>query len=301
MTTPLIHIELSQWIRQQLQTAIHLEANMVELAVNICGTENPLDLFNDVQSSEAATFFDFVFQPTADQHHAYEIQFGHLQLPTDTLSNVIDVLSAPPLTVQIHFPGQPGPFVLQLTEDLLSTFVQRLNISWSPPERLHQILECQLKPHQRPLIRAQLRRTRIAWHPRQLELLELFLARFPMTSSRFQPCFTFVLQLSTEIDHQEEILELLTAKKRFYQHALTRAETFERRLNAGNMEILMLQGERAAYGHPEQWRTQMDDIDQICQLLFGTIPHVAPPISQHFNVQTTPAGVDLNTLRRILE
>ena len=301
MTTPSIHIRLARWIRQQLQTAIHLESDIIEFATATCGAEDPLDLFNDSQSSEAATFFDLVFQPAADQHQSYEIQFGHLQLPADTLSNVMDVLTATPVTAEIHFAGQPAPFFLQLSENVLLAFVQRLNISWSPPERLNQILEGNLEHHQQPLIRTHLRRARIAWHPWRLELLELFLAQFPMTAELFQPCFTFLLRLLTEIPPQEDLLGFFTDRKRFYHHALTKAEAFERRLSAGNMEILMLQGERAAYGHPDQWRTQINYIDQICQHLFGIIPHLAPPISQQFNIRSTPEGIDLDTLRRILD
>ena len=48
------------------------------------------------------------------------------------------------------------------------------------------------------------------------------------------------------------------------------------------MELLMMQGYRAAHGSVAHWREQMAVIDRLSRLLFDRIPFV--PLPQEYNV-----------------
>jgi hypothetical protein len=59
------------------------------------------------------------------------------------------------------------------------------------------------------------------------------------------------------------------------------------------MEIMMLQGNRAAHGSISQWRRQMQQVDRICQALFGRTRFFQQPDAQSVNITKT------NTVTRI--
>jgi hypothetical protein len=46
------------------------------------------------------------------------------------------------------------------------------------------------------------------------------------------------------------------------------------------MEIMMLQGNRAAHGSISQWRLKMQHIDRICQVVFGRTQFFQQPNAQ---------------------
>jgi hypothetical protein len=67
--------------------------------------------------------------------------------------------------------------------------------------------------------------------------------------------------------------------------ALCQTENFERRRRSSNMEIMILQGARAAHGDAEAWRHGMRMIDMICRDLFGGTRFFQRPGQDCLNVE----------------
>jgi len=295
------HQPILQWILKFLQSGIQLDQHLIEFAETNYGHVDISALLEQGDSSEAASFLDLVLQPSLSHRLEYESKFGRLKIDAQTVSALLKAIESEETNAAILIPGTIGPLFIKVPTEALVAFVHRLNITWSPPDGLADILSTGVDEVNRPYIRANLRQTRVVWHSRQIELVSQFLSRFPATSDDFHDCFAFILSVLDELAGNENLLAFLTAKKRFFYNALTKAIAFERRRSAGNMEILMMQGERAAHGSIDHWRSQMYRVDLICQSLFGYTPHLDQPITQHYEVQSNPDSLPVDEVMRILD
>ncbi|MBI5062821.1 MAG: hypothetical protein HZB87_04990 [Desulfatitalea sp.] len=167
----------------------------------------------------------------------------------------------------------------------LAAFVQRLNISWQPCPALSGVLDRRLDDTQRPRVRAILRHARVTWHAHRVHLIDLFLARMSSTADEFEPDLVFLCALLNEFQPEHSPFDFLMAKKRFYFNALCKAQAFEQRLRSGNMEVLMLQGARAAHGDIAQWRAWMGQVDRISTALFGGTRYFQEPLAVDLNLE----------------
>jgi hypothetical protein len=152
-----------------------------------------------------------------------------------------------------------------------------LNISWQPPPALEQTLAARLTGDHRCRVRAMLRHVRAPWQAHQVALIDLLLAKVPPAADDFDEDLSFVCTLLDEFGPDQTPFDFLMAKKRFYFQALCKALAFEQRRQAGSMEVLMLQGARAAYGDIDQWRAWMRQVDRISRVLFGATRYFQEP------------------------
>ncbi len=301
MANPGLHQTILQWIIEFLRSGIHLDRQILEFVEASYGEVDVAELFSMEESSDTAPFLDLVFQPSQSHRLAYEQRFGHMQIGAQTLSALLAALETTEIKATIHIPGNHNPVCIKVSTETLTSLVQRLNISWKPPGPLRDFLQTGVDDRRRPWVRARLRHSRITWHDGQVELVMQFLSRYPAASDSFERCFVFLLGILAELSPGESLFTFFTVKKRFFLNAWTKAEAFERRRKAGNMEILMMQGERAAHGSLDHWREQMQLVDLICRHLFGGAPHMNEPVSRHFDVQTGGDDLRIQDVMRILE
>jgi hypothetical protein len=269
MEPPPIYLEIARWVRQVLRSGFHLDqAQVAEMEASF-GIAQPDDLIAETHASQAASYLDLLFFPDRSIRMAFEEQWGHLNLTHETAQTALDLLQHPPVTAPLHITGRDAPIELKVSGDLLAVFVQRLNMAWHPPQPLRQILQTHLAPSRQPLVRSHLRHARLAWHDNQMAMLDLFLNKFDASRPDFEPSLEFLLSIVDALTPQADRFDFLITTKFFYFQSLCKAEAFERRRQNNSMEILILQGERAAHGSIAEWRQRMRQVDDLCQTLFG--------------------------------
>jgi hypothetical protein len=165
------------------------------------------------------------------------------------------------------------------------TFVERLNICRQPPEQLAQLLDADDLDDMELAIRVQLRNAGLSWHQDQVALIHLFLTRMQSSSPAIESDLAFLISILPELASGGDAYAFLIAKKFFYFQSLCRAEDFERKRMASNMEIMMMSGARSAHGSIHEWRQCMRRIDRICQALFGRTQFFQQPDSQCIDLQ----------------
>ncbi|MDA8140062.1 MAG: hypothetical protein M0036_15545 [Desulfobacteraceae bacterium] len=275
-----IHLEIAQWVRQIFETGFQIgpaQMEMMEACFGICQLD---DLLAGTHTSQAASFLDLLFSPGDDTRLAFETRWGHLTISEETVAAALEALQYPPLTTTLHLSNPSQPLRLSLSEEVLAVFLQRLNMAWLAPDSLHQMVQARVAEPHRPLVRSYLRRARLPWHANQLALLDLYLHKFATADEDFAACLQFLLSIADTLAPEANLFEFLVEKKLFYFQSLCGAEAFERRRQRTSIEILILQGERAAHGNMAEWRQLMRRVDRICQTLFGQTRFFQQPLVQ---------------------
>lgn len=270
---------LADWVRETLSRDIQLKADLLVCLESLIGSADIELLLADTESSEAASFLDLLFSPDAQARYAYEVRWGEHRFTQQGVRAVVEAVGCGCLIARLHVPDRRDPMELVVPAYAQETFVQRLNIAWQPPPALARMLAARLTEDHRCHVRAMLRHVRVPWHAHQVALIDLLLARMAPTAETFDEDLAFVCTLLDEFGPEQTPFDFLMAKKRFYFQALCKALAFEQRLRAASMEMLMLQGARAAYGDIEQWRGWMRQVDRISVALFGVTHYFQEPLS----------------------
>ncbi|KJS29502.1 MAG: hypothetical protein VR64_20250 [Desulfatitalea sp. BRH_c12] len=291
------HQDLARWLRQVLQV-IPLEGALLEFAEATFGTHDLAALLADVDTSDAASFLELACSPDWPTRLDYEIHWGEQLISKTQSDHLLQALLRKPLAARMRASGQP-PVRLQLPDFAIAAFVARLKITWQPPDPLNAPL------HDLPdgpywMTRARLRQARLAWHAGQVHLMALFLAHLPATDPDFEESLDFLLAILGDLGPMQAPFAFFKAQKFSFFQSLCQYENFERRRRAGNMEILMLQGARAAFGSADHWRTCMRRVDHICTALFGRAPFFQQPLDSCLDVSDQTPEARMQTLFREL-
>ena len=68
----------------------------------------------------------------------------------------------------------------------------------------------------------------------------------------------------------------LLSQKNYYNHNIRKAEEFEKKMTANNVEILILQGTRSPYINKDEARKNIELIDRISLAVFGQTGYPEP-------------------------
>lgn len=267
-------------MRRRLRSGTRLDGALLEAMETTFGIADPEALLADCHSSEAASFLELLFYPDMLTKVAFEREWADRRLTRETEAALLAELEKAPVTASIPVAGRGTPLSMQVPDAAMAAFVRRLKIDWQPPPQLQEALD-QLGDDRCLIpVRAMLRHARAAWHPSHLRLVTLLLAKIPGDADDFEECLAFVLSLLPELGSREDPFAFLTAKKRFFFQSLCKAEAFERQRRASNMEILIMRGERAAYGSIAQWHRRMRRIDRISEALYGRTRFFQRPLER---------------------
>jgi hypothetical protein len=269
MTSTAAHDDLARWARQVLQRPIRPDKAWLDVLEATLGTRDPTILLIEGDSSESASILELLFYPDQQVRLDFERRWGERTFSTEQADVLVDGLLKEAMTASLQMDDVPHTLAISVPDFAVAAFIARLKITWQAPDGLLPILHAILPPQELVEVRSRLRQARIDWHAGHIHLIERFLTRIPMTSEDFPPCWDFLLSILDELRPKEPPFEFLAARKLFFFQSLCQNEAFEQRRLNSNMEILILQGARAAHGDLRQWQTGMRLVDRICTALYG--------------------------------
>jgi hypothetical protein len=199
----------------------------------------------------------------------FESRWRRERFDRQDLETVIELASARPIRATILTPSDGSNIRIELPVFVIEAFIRRLNIAWQPTADLQTCLDANSRHRHFIRMCVHLRHARVEWHTGQVRLIGQFMTKMPEKAEDLETDLLFLLDILPEFAPNRDPFDFLVAKKFFYFQSLCKAEDFERKRQASNMEIMMLQGNRAAHGSISQWRLQMQQVDRICQALFG--------------------------------
>jgi hypothetical protein len=282
--------QLARWIRKTLAAGVNAGEEIERYAQTTFGATDLTEILANTESSESDCLLELIFYPDTALCTEYENQWGHARFSDDDQQRILASLSEPAVTSTIQWDRGARRTTIELPASIPVLFVERLNITWRTPLSLVEALERHLPRHRRIRTQVCLRHAPGAarWHPGQIDLIRTYIEKMPPASREYDTCLEFLLSILSELQPDQNHYEFLIGKKSFYFNALCKAEDFERKRRTTSMEILMLQGDRAAHGSIDQWRRSMRIIDAICNALYGRTRFFREPLNvEHF---TDPAG-----------
>jgi hypothetical protein len=284
----LLHTAFIQWIRSEFQKGLVLTADVRRFMESAFGTLDIEAVLKTAHDSETGPLLELLCFPDRGLRLRFESHWGDRTFTMGDQSAVIALLSGSPLNTVVKSTSGASLVSIEIPPFVLEAAVRRLRITWQPPPSLVRSLARLNPPEHRLVIRVFLRQARLPWYPEQLRLMELFLGKMPAESDGFEACLAFLISIMAELMPGCRIHDFLVEKKMFYFKALCRAENFERRRRSSNMEILMLQGARAAHGDVDTWQHGMQMIDTLCLTLFKRTRYFQRPGEERLNIERSP-------------
>ena len=293
-------IALGRWLREELRNGLYPDASVEAYMASTFGATNLDTILANADSSEIDSLVDLLFYPDIAFQTRYEKKWGRMSFPADAPARVTAFLKQSAIAATLYFPGQAEPVSLPVPPETLDSLVQRLNITWQPPSRLDAQLDKSVPADQHAGVRVRLRNTLLGWTEVRTSLVCLYLEKMPAGDPDFLTGLDFLLNLLWAMEADALPFDFLISRKHALFQTLCKAEDFERRRNASAMEILMLQGERAAYGDMDQIKREMRLIDIICNALFGQTRFFAQPTRDSVSVDNRQREAIVDTVLKVL-
>jgi hypothetical protein len=269
MTTQKRPIALARWLGSVLAENIVLSQSVEDYVAGTFGCCDLAHILETADSGEIDSLLELLFYPDLEMKDRFESRWGGERFDRQALETVIELARARPIMATITTPSDGSAIHIELPAFVIEAFIRRLNIAWQPTPDLQTCLDANTRHRHFIRMCVHLRHARVQWHAGQVRLIGRFMTKMPEKAQDLETDLTFLLDLLPEFAPNCEPFDFLVAKKFFYFQSLCKAEDFERKRQASNMEIMMLQGNRAAHGSIAQWRLQMQQVDRICQALFG--------------------------------
>jgi hypothetical protein len=284
MTTQDRTIALARWLGSVLAEGIVLSQTVEDYVAGTFGCCDLAHILETADSSEIDSLLELLFYPDLEMRIRFEYRWGRERFDRQALETVIELATARPIRATIIMPSDGSGIHIELPAFVIEAFIRRLNIAWQPTSGLQTCLDENSRHRHFIRICVHLRHARVEWHAGHVRLIGQFVTKMPEKAEGLESDLLFLLDILPEFAPNCDPFDFLVAKKFFYFQSLCKAEDFERKRRAGNMEILMLQGSRAAHGSISQWRLKMRQVDSICQALFGRTQFFQQPNARSIEV-----------------
>jgi hypothetical protein len=291
---------LCRWLCDELKQGIVLTTDVRNYLDATFGSDDLAGVLAAADNSETDSLLDLLFYPDTALRLRFEMQWGQERFSDHDREAVIDMLRAASPWARVTLPGTNRKLPIAVPAFALQAFVQRLNICWQPCTQMADALNAWGPDEKGLRARVQLRNARLAWHANQVALVCRFLSHVEALSQTTDTDLAFLIAILSELVPGQDQYEFLVGKKFFYFQSLCRAEDFERKRQASNMEIMMMAGARSAHGSIDEWRHNMRRIDRICQALFGRTQFFQHPDSQSIDLPNSRSPDGLQNVVRIL-
>ncbi len=153
---------------------------------------------------------------------------------------------------------------------LVTTFLQRLNLTRRIEPRLAMAISTHVAPAVRMAVRVKLRNTRQHMGGGKVLFLCDFLSKLG-GDDHLLACLEFTLTVLEDIEDDADVYAVLMKRRRIGWLLLQKSAQFEEKLKRDNIETLMLRGERAPHVSREELLKTIAFIERISLAVFGRL------------------------------
>ncbi len=186
-------------------------------------------------------------------------------------AEIIESIGRREPSIRLDFGGKGGTLSLRMDRSAAAAFIHRLHIQNSPHPRLIAAIDGYADELIKAFLKVEIRNSRLLFSESRLSFLcRLITAIAPATQADAAPILfslDFLQELAQDAD-DETIFEELVLRKHYLTHLLNRAQDFERKRQAYNMEILILQGGRMPHIDIADTRQKIGMIDDMAWAIY---------------------------------
>ncbi|MGA9534567.1 MAG: hypothetical protein WBR24_01545 [Desulfobacterales bacterium] len=153
---------------------------------------------------------------------------------------------------------------------LVTTFLQRLNLTRRIEPRLAMAISTHVAPVDRIAVRVKLRNIRKHMSDGKVLFLCDFLSKLG-GDDQLLACLEFTLNFLEDIEDDADVYAVLMNRRRIGWQLLQKSAQFEEKLKKDNIETLMLRGERAPHVSKEELLKTIAFIERISLAVFGRL------------------------------
>jgi hypothetical protein len=153
---------------------------------------------------------------------------------------------------------------------LVTTFLQRLNLTRRIEPRLAMAISTHVAPVDRIAVRVKLRNIRKHMGDGKVLFLCDFLSKLG-GDDQLLACLEFTLNFLEDIEDDADVYAVLMNRRRIGWQLLQKSAQFEEKLKKDNIETLMLRGERAPHVSKEELLKTIAFIERISLAVFGRL------------------------------
>ena len=223
----------------------------------------------DDSNCESDSLMELLMFPDEAMQFQLEPLLERLQFQTENESSVLDQLLQGQLRTFIRFPQDGQSIYLEVTRELASQFVSRLNISKHLAPDLLEILNGYGDENISRQIKVKLRNSQLSPSAEKIEFLCLFFKKFSPQDNDILECLEFVISFLEDLRQFKSIYQALMTKKKFYFISLQKAKQLESQLQKHNVETLLARGKRVVLIDQQDARKKMRIIDRVSRALYG--------------------------------
>ena len=256
-------------------------------------------IIGDNANPDRDGLLELIFFPDETIQQEIEDTLGDGVFSHQDIAAVIDELSGRQLRTTLVFPDGRGTLTLDFPEDVIGTFLHRLNLTRRINAKLLDSLALHIAPLKRTAVKVKLRNIRKNFGENKVRFLTDFFEGMG-SDGQFFACLDFMLDMLEDIEDDTEVFDELTQRRQACQIQLQKTLLFEERLKQDNIETLMMRGERAAHLPKHELQMKLALIEHISLSMFGKVAAVAPEVQDGpgFALQSAEDLRDL--LRRVL-
>ncbi|MGW8187714.1 MAG: hypothetical protein ACWGNK_10620 [Desulfobacterales bacterium] len=179
-------------------------------------------------------------------------------------------LSARRIHAALVFPDQRDRLAVDFPPRLVTTFLQRLNLTRRIEPRLAMAISTHVAPLDRIAVRVKLRNARKHTGEGKALFLCDFLSKLG-GDEQMLACLEFTLGFLEDIEDDADVYAALMKRRRIGWQQLHKSVQFEEKLKQDNIETLMLRGERAPHVSREELLKTIAFIERISLAVFGRL------------------------------
>jgi hypothetical protein len=179
-------------------------------------------------------------------------------------------LSARRIHTALVFSDRRDRLAVDFPPALVTTFLQRLNLTRRIEPRLAMAISTHVAPVDRIAVRVKLRNTRKHMGEGKALFLCDFLCKLG-GDDQLLACLEFTLSFLEDIEDDTDVYAALMKRRRIGWQQLHKSVQFEEKLKQDNIETLMLRGERAPHVSREELLKTIAFIERISLAVFGRL------------------------------
>jgi hypothetical protein len=220
--------------------------------------------------AEKETLLKLIFFPDESIQFHLEGFLEQADIGKEDIGRITGYLSAQKIQTVIIFPDERGTIKVTVPPEVLSKFIDNLNMHKKLHERLVKSVGYIAGERSRTLAKVKIRNARKEYSGTGLDFLALFFEKTGAGEERiFDECLKTALEILEDVDDRSDIYDLLSGKKAACFKRLTEAARFEKQLEKNNIETLLLQGVRPVSADRDAEMRKIEIIDKICLAVFG--------------------------------
>jgi hypothetical protein len=263
---------LAEEIASILKEGIQLSPDALHFIDSTYSNPSPQELANileDESDCERDTLVEFIFFPDESIQIRLEDLLERLDLNDKEAESVIELLLQKERRTTVYYPDTTKPLIVRMPPSAVDPFLARLNISRKLDKELVDAIHKNVSENARTLVKVKLRNVRKIPVGPKLHFLSTYFEKMDVSDNDSIECLELVLDVLDDLNDNTEIFSGLMARKRFYFKSVLKADKFEAKLKKSNMEVLMLQGQRAPYIDKSDAIKKMALIDKVSLSVFG--------------------------------